>query len=112
MISSTKTLKIKTNGLKRIYKDYFSYTKETLQDEAKLGKLKSDGTDSAVVAQQEKVLAETKTMVYDSGVRFRVWYDELAEMVAPIKDELTMATEDYKEAKKCLDDLAKFRNEI
>jgi archaellum component FlaC len=112
MQSSTKPLKIKANGLKRIYKEYFSYKKETQQDEAKLEKLKAEGKDSYVIAQQEKVVVESKAMIHDTGSRFRVWYDEVAEMVGSIKDELTMATEDYKEAKKSLEDMAPLRKEI
>jgi len=109
MQSSKTSLKVKHNALKRIYKECVSYNKEASQDEAKLAKLKADGKDEHDIKQMAQVLEETKAMVYNSRTRFDTWYDELADMVGQITDPKTMEENDYKDAKKTIEDLSSFR---
>jgi len=99
-----KKLKIQTGVVKRIGKEKLMYAKEATQEEAKLTKMKSDGTDEYVIRKQEEVMNESKAMGPDSKKRLTQARDQLNDMIE--KEEWEAAhreSEEFKNAKTELD---------
>ncbi|KAI7850489.1 tubulin binding cofactor A [Circinella umbellata] len=76
-----KELKIKTNVVKRIYKEHIGYGKEAEYQQKRIDKLIADNADEADVRKQKEVLDETLQMIPDVKQRFAKAYKELEDKV-------------------------------
>ncbi|OBZ90145.1 Tubulin-specific chaperone A [Choanephora cucurbitarum] len=70
-------LKIKTNVVKRIYKEHLGYAKEAEMQQSRIDKLIAEGADEADVKKQREVLAETHQMIPDVKKRLTNAYQDL-----------------------------------
>ncbi|KAI7898907.1 tubulin binding cofactor A [Cokeromyces recurvatus] len=70
-------LKIKTNVVKRIYKEHLGYLKEAETQQKRIDKLIAEGADEADVRKQKEVLAETQQMIPDVKKRLANAYQDL-----------------------------------
>lgn len=98
-----RQIKIKTGVLKRSEKEKRMYQQEAIQEEAKLERMKGDGTDEYVIRKQGEVLAESQMMIPDCRNRIKKAHDDLTGVLAS-EDELKDA-EEYKAAKALLDEI-------
>ncbi|KAG2193756.1 hypothetical protein INT47_005037 [Mucor saturninus] len=70
-------LKIKTNVVKRIYKEHIGYGKEAETQQKRIDKLIASGADEYDVRKQKEVLDETLMMIPDVKKRLASAYQEL-----------------------------------
>ncbi|KAI9307195.1 tubulin binding cofactor A [Cunninghamella echinulata] len=97
-----KELKIKTNVVKRIYKEHIAYGKEAETQQKRIDKLIAEGADEADVRKQKEVLEETFQMIPDVKKRLAVAYKDLEDKT---DDPQYEGTEELKEAKAVLADI-------
>ncbi|KAL0088518.1 tubulin binding cofactor A [Phycomyces blakesleeanus] len=98
-----RELKIKTNVLKRIYRENIGYAQEEQQQLKRIDKLIADGADEADVRKQKEVLEDTLQMIPDVQKRLAKAYADLEDKVTDpayadseeLKDAL-QALEEYK----------------
>ncbi|KAI8138001.1 tubulin binding cofactor A [Fennellomyces sp. T-0311] len=76
-----RELKIKTNVVKRIYKEHIAYGKEAEQQQKRIDKLIAENADEADVRKQKEVLEETLQMIPDVKKRFAKAYQDLEDKV-------------------------------
>ncbi|KAI9496561.1 tubulin binding cofactor A [Zychaea mexicana] len=76
-----KELKIKTNVVKRIYKEHLAYGKEAQDQQKRIDKLIEENADEADVRKQKEVLEETFQMIPDVKQRFAKAYKDLEDKV-------------------------------
>ncbi|CEG69046.1 hypothetical protein G6F70_005952 [Rhizopus microsporus] len=74
-------LKIKTNVVKRIHKEYLSYEKEAEHQQKRIDKLIAEGADEADVRKQKEVLDETFQMIPDVKKRLATAYQDLQNQI-------------------------------
>lgn len=98
-----RQIKIKTGVLKRSEKEMKMYQQEAVHEEAKLEKMKSDGTDEYVVRKQGEVLAESRMMIPDCKRRIVNAHGDLTNVLAT-EEELKDAGE-YKAAQALIDEI-------
>ncbi|KAI8047959.1 tubulin binding cofactor A [Gilbertella persicaria] len=70
-------LKIKTNVVKRIYKEHLGYAKEAEMQQKRIDKLIAENADEADIKKQKEVLAETHQMIPDVKKRLANAYQDL-----------------------------------
>jgi len=96
-----RTLKIKSGIVKRLAKEVIAYEKETVQEQARLQKMKDNNEDEYNIKQQEKVLQESQMMIPDCRKRLQTAYEELKEILDSEKD--LEESEDFKSASTILE---------
>ncbi|KAI8071739.1 tubulin binding cofactor A [Gongronella butleri] len=99
---SLKQLNIKTNVVKRIYKEHIAYGKEAETQQKRIDKLVAEGADDADIRKQKEVLEETYQMIPDVKKRLGVAYKELQEMT---KDEAYASSSELAEAVSTLQEI-------
>ncbi|ORX58822.1 tubulin binding cofactor A [Hesseltinella vesiculosa] len=85
-----KELKIKTNVVKRIYKEHIAYGKEAESQQKRIDKLIEQGADEADIRKQNEVLDETFQMIPDVNKRLAKAYQELLDMTEDSQYESTV----------------------
>jgi len=96
----TRQITIKTNVVKRLFKEKISYEKEAEQIVKKIDKMIEDGKDEYDIKKQGEVLQETRGMVPDCARRLKKAYEELEHFMA--KESDMSETEEYLKAKEII----------
>ncbi|KAI8639432.1 tubulin binding cofactor A [Parasitella parasitica] len=78
---SLTPLKIKTNVLKRINREYYGYLKEAVTQQKRIDKLIEENADEADISKQKEVLAETHQMIPDVKKRLAAAQQDLQNLV-------------------------------
>ncbi|KAI8092963.1 tubulin binding cofactor A [Halteromyces radiatus] len=97
-----KELKIKTNVVKRIYKEHIGYGKEAECQQQRIDKLVAEGADEADVRKQQEVLKETNQMIPDVKKRLVAAYVDLQDKA---NDPQYQGSEELQEAQTVLGDI-------
>ncbi|KAI9032830.1 tubulin binding cofactor A [Phycomyces nitens] len=96
-----RELKIKTNVLKRIYRENIGYGQEEQQQLKRIDKLIADGADEADVRKQKEVLEDTLQMIPDVQKRLAKAYADLEDKVT---DPAYAGTDELKDALQALEE--------
>ncbi|KAI8379527.1 tubulin binding cofactor A [Radiomyces spectabilis] len=99
---TVRELKIKTNVVKRLFKEQIAYGKEAQDQQKRIDKLIANGADEADVRKQKEVLEETLCMIPDVKKRLAKAYEDLQDKV---QDPAYADTEELKEAQTVLADI-------
>eukprot|EP00879_Flechtneria_rotunda_P005458 GHRR01005751.1.p2 GENE.GHRR01005751.1~~GHRR01005751.1.p2 ORF type:complete len:115 (+),score=28.30 GHRR01005751.1:567-911(+) len=96
-----KTLKIKISTLKRIYKEYAYYQKETDKEQARVESMKAAAADPYDLRQAESVLAESAMMVPETRQRLESALSDLQTFLAENEQDAA-GTEELAAAKEAV----------
>lgn len=91
-----KHLKIKTNSVKRVHKEFLSYEKEKDKETARVEKMKAENADPHDLKQAEAVLQESALMIPETRQRLEAVFSDLqaylSENAEDIKDTEELKT--------------------
>ncbi|XP_003746505.1 tubulin-specific chaperone A [Galendromus occidentalis] len=97
-----RTIKIKSGTVNRLAKEVVAYQKESVREEERLAKMKSEGQEENRIKLQEKVILESQMMIPDCRKRLITAWEELEALLSSEKD--LEENEDYISARKILDE--------
>ncbi|KAJ1719197.1 hypothetical protein LPJ53_005996 [Coemansia erecta] len=99
-----RTLKIKTNAVKRLVKDRSAYLSEVTAQQQRIETLRAkDGVHEADIRKQNEVLEETVQMIPHTERRIKDSLNDLENLVLSVQSELG-STPEFADAKAAIDE--------
>ncbi|KIZ07725.1 Tubulin-specific chaperone A [Monoraphidium neglectum] len=98
-----RTIKIKTNTLKRLQKEFSYYLAEKDKEQSRLDRLRTEGADAHDLKQAENVLAESAMMIPETRQRLEAALSDLEGFVSE-NDQDAAGSEELEAARAALAD--------